>query len=90
MIGCAFIHDLGDAVGEWSVSDVGVSGDPTDVGGAPVNVVILHVENVFAGGVCAGEVAAASVEDALGFSGRAGGVKDEEGVFAIEGFGFVL
>ena len=69
MIGGTFIHDLSHAIGERSVGDVGMAGDPADISGAPVDIVILHVENVFAGGVSAGEITAGGVEDSLGFSG---------------------
>ena len=84
----ALVHDLGDAVGEGAVGDVGVAGDPADVGGAPVDVVVRKQGMskmyllVDAG---ADEVAAGGVEDALGFAGRAGGVENEEGVLGVEG-----
>ena len=69
VVGGAFIHDLGDAIGERAVDDVGVSGDPAHVGGAPVDIVVTHVEDVFASGVGSDEVARAGVEDAFRFTG---------------------
>ena len=75
-----FIHHLGRTHRKGAVNNVAVAGDPADVGGAPVDVVILHVEDVLAGGVGAGEVAAAGVEDSLGFSGGTRSVEDEEGM----------
>ena len=49
-VGGSFVDDLGGAVGEWSVDDVAVSGDPADVGGAPVDVVSgFVVEDVVVG-----------------------------------------
>ena len=36
--GCALVEHLGDAVGQRAVDDVGVPGDPADVGGAPEHV----------------------------------------------------
>ncbi len=45
-VGRALVEHLRDAVGERSVDDVGVAGDPADVGGAPVDVgVRLEVED---------------------------------------------
>src|SRR5690606_30716205 len=44
-VGGAFVHDLGGAVGQGAVDDVGVAGDPADVGGAPVDVVGFEVEH---------------------------------------------
>ena len=90
VIRSAFIHDLGHSVGERTVGDVGMPGDPADVGSAPIDVVILHIENVFAGGVSAGEVSAGSVENTLGLSGGSGGVENEKRVLAVEAFSFVL
>jgi hypothetical protein len=40
----AFEDDLGGAAGQRAVGDVGVAGDPADVGGAPEDVVRLDVE----------------------------------------------
>ena len=40
-------YDGGGAVEHGSVGDVGVSGDPADIGGAPVDVLLrLQVERV--------------------------------------------
>ena len=47
MVGRALVHDGGGAVGERSVDDVAVAGDPADVGGAPVDVLLrLQVEDL--------------------------------------------
>src|SRR5690606_1615438 len=48
------------------------------------------VEDVVVGVGGLGEVAAAGVQDAFGFSGGAGGVEDEQGVFGGEGLGSVF
>ena len=90
-VGGAFVDDLGDAVREGSVDDVGVSGDPADVGGAPVDVLSRFViEDVVVGVRGLGEVAAGGVDDALGLSGGAGGVENEQGMFGVEGLRLVL
>ncbi len=86
----AFIHHLGHPVGERAIDDVGMPGDPADVGGAPVNIVVAHVEDVFAGRIGAGEVAARGVEDALGLPGRSRGVENEKRVLGIKGLGLVF
>ena len=84
-VGGALVHHLRGAVGERSVDDVGVAGDPADVGGAPVDVGLgVHVvdDRVRVGRL--GEVAAGRVEDALRLPGRARGVEDEERVLGLE------
>ncbi len=39
-VGRALVHEDGGAVLEGAVDDVAVAGDPADVGGAPVDVVV--------------------------------------------------
>ena len=85
-VGCALVHqDGGGAVEQRAVDDVAVAGDPADVGGAPEDVFLLEVEDVFAGEVGLDRVAAGGVEQALGLAGGAGGVEQEERVFGIHG-----
>ena len=80
----AFVHHLGDAVGQRAIDDVGMPGDPADIGGTPENIVAAHIENIFAGGISAGEITAGGVENALGFPGGPGGVEDEQRVLRIK------
>src|SRR5690606_28562997 len=90
-VGGALVDDLGGAVGQRTVDDVAVPGDPADVGGAPVDVLArLVVEHHVVGVGGLGEVAAGGVQDALGLSGGARGVEDEQGVLGVEGLGGVL
>ena len=90
LVRCALIHHLGDAVGERAVNDVGVTGDPADIRRAPVDVLVAHIEDVFAGGVGAGEVSAGGVEDPFWFSGGAGSIENEERVLGIEALRLVF
>ena len=46
---CPFVHDAGGVVGERTVDDVRVPSHPADVGGAPVDVLLLDVEDVAVG-----------------------------------------
>ena len=89
-IGGALVHHLGGAIGKRAVDDVGMAGDPADIGGAPVDILIAHIEDVLRGRVGAGEVAAGAVEDAFGFAGRAGGVEHEERMLGVESLGCVF
>src|SRR5437879_227799 len=77
----------GDGVGAFgrrSVDDVAVAGLPVEVGGAPIGVVIVEVEDQAVRQRDAEEIAGGGVQNALGFSGRAAGVEDEERMFAVE------
>jgi hypothetical protein len=90
-VGGALVHHLRRAIGERAVDDVGVAGDPADVGGAPVDVGLgLEVEDGVVGVARLGEVAAGGVQDALGLTRGAGGVEDEQRVLCLEGLGGVL
>ena len=60
-----------------------MTGDPADIGGAPVNVFLAKVENILARGSGAGEVSASGMKDTLRFSSRTARVEDEKGMFAI-------
>ena len=81
----ALVDHLGRAVGQRAVDDVGVPGDPADVGRAPEDVGVgVHVvhDRVRVGDL--GQVAAGGVEDALGLTGRPGGVEDEQRVLGVD------
>ena len=84
IVGCALIHHLGHSIGQRAEDDVGVTGDPAYIGRAPVDVVVLHVEDVLAAGVGSHQVAAAGVENPFWFSGGSGGIENEERMFAVE------
>ena len=85
IVGYAGEHQGRRPVGERTVDDVGVTGDPTHVGGAPVDVPVLVVEDVAVGRCRVHHVAAGRVKHALGFAGGAGGIEDEQRVFGVHG-----
>src|SRR5699024_10204667 len=87
----ALVHDLGGPVGHGPVGDVAVAGDPADVCGAPVDVLVgLHVVVVTVGDRSLGQIAAGGVQDALRVYGGAGGVAEEQRVLSIVGHVGVL
>src|SRR5574343_940612 len=86
----AFEHHLGGAVGQRAVADVGVTGNPAYVGGAPVHVIRFVVEGPAEAVHRAQQVAGAAVLDAFRFAGGAGGVQDEQRVFGVHPFRFAV
>ena len=72
----ALIHQAGSAVLQRAVDDVAVPGDPADVGGTPVSVFFLEIEDPFRGDVGSDGVSASGVNYALGFSRGSRGVKN--------------
>jgi len=90
-IGGPLIDHLGGAVGEGSIDDVAVTGNPTDVCRAPVDVGFgMKIKNVLMGEGCLGEVATGGVQDPFGLTGCSGGVQNEQRVFGRKRFRCVL
>src|SRR6185436_13955788 len=79
----ALVHNAGREIGQWPIDDVRVAGDPADVGGGPVDVLVLDVEDIAVRAGDAGQVAGRGVQDALGLGGGAGSVEEVEHVFAL-------
>src|SRR5690606_28054150 len=77
----------GGATAHRPVDDIGVAGDPADVGCAPEYLAVLVVEHVMMGQCRADQVAAGGVQHALGLAGGTRGIEDEQGVFAVHRFG---
>src|SRR5262245_6054061 len=61
-----------------------MAGDPADVRGAPINVALTQVENVFRGRMNTDEIASGSVQNSLWFPGRTTGVENVERMFTVE------
>ncbi len=79
----AFIHDDGRPVGERTVNDVTVPCHPTDVGSAPVDVIVAQVKDPFGRGGDADEVTALHMQLPFRLTRCAAGVEDVERVFAV-------
>src|SRR4029079_15791757 len=79
----AFEHQRDGAVRERPVDDVAVTGDPADVGGAPVDVAIVIIEHVLVRDRGVDQIAAGGVQHAFWLPGGAGGVKDEQRVLRL-------
>ena len=68
----SLIDHLGGTVGQGSIDDVAVSGNPADVGGAPIHICFsVQVENILVREGSLGEVSPRRVQDAFGFAGGA-------------------
>ena len=87
IVGYAFKHDAGSALGQRAVNDVAVTGNPADIGRAPVSIFILIIEDPFESGHDVEQVAGGGVQNALGLAGAAAGVEDEQRIFSIHFLG---
>ena len=81
--GHAFEHDRSGADRERPVQNIGVAGDPADICGAPVDIVVLDVKDQFTrmGGI--GEIPAGGMNNTFRRAGAAAGVEDKCGVLGI-------
>src|ERR1051326_5463276 len=66
----AFIHQRGRAVRQWAINNIAVPGHPTDVRRAPINVLILEIENPLRRQMSLQEIAASRVQNAFRLSRR--------------------
>src|SRR5215471_6047893 len=78
VVGRALIDHAGRAEGQRPVDDVGVAGDPPDVGHAPVRVLGVDVLVVLGRPGHVGEVATGGVLGTLGTPGGPAGVHEEQ------------
>ena len=78
------VHQARYAIGKDSVDHVGVPGNPTDIGSAPIGVGLVQVEQRLGGRRDMGEVTARGMQDALGLSGRSARIQNEERMLGVE------
>ena len=84
----AFEDDFGRATSQRAVGDIGVTGNPTDVGGTPEDIAILDVEGVLHGQDGVQQVPASGVLNTFRLAGRTRGVEQEQRVFGFNPFRF--
>ena len=83
---CAFIDHGCRAGSQRAVGNIGMAGDPADIGGTPEYVIPLQVEHPQVGLDRVEQVTAAGVLYALGFACRARGVEQEQRMFRSHPF----
>src|SRR5260221_8327597 len=79
----AFIENTGGAKSERAVDDVGVAGNPADVGHAPVDVLGMDVLVILGGAGDVGEISAGAVLATFGLAGGAAGIHQKKRCFGI-------
>ncbi len=76
----ALEHQRRRAVGERAVENIAVPGHPADIGGAPIDIAVVIIEDVLMRHRGEDEIAASGVQYPLWLAGRARGVEDKEGI----------
>ena len=83
--GHALENQRGGAVGKGAVDDIGVTGDPADIRGAPVDLALAVIEDILERHGGLQQVAPGGMQHTLGLAGGAGGVKNEQRVLRVHG-----
>ncbi|SAG08534.1 Uncharacterised protein [Enterobacter hormaechei] len=86
----AFKHQRRCAAGQRAVQQVAMTGDPAHVGGTPVDVAGMVVEDVFKGGGRINQIAAGGMQHAFRLTGGAGGIQDKQRIFRVHLFRLML
>ena len=73
----AFKHQRRRAIGQRSVENIAMAGHPADIGGAPVDIAVMIIEDILMRHRREDEIAPRRMHDALGRARRAGGIEDE-------------
>ncbi len=77
----AFEHQRGGAVRKRPVNDVTVTRHPADIGGAPVNIALVIIEDILVRDRGVDQIAAGGVQHALRLAGRTRSIKNEQRIF---------
>ena len=77
-IGGTFVHQRRSTIGQRAIDDVAVTSNPTHIGGAPIHILVLEIEDVLGSQLGAQQVTRRGVQNTLGFAGRSAGVQDEQ------------
>ncbi len=65
-------------------------GHPADIGGAPVDLARMVIEDIFKGSGGVDQITAGGVQHAFRFAGGTGGIKDKQRIFGIHRDGLML
>src|SRR6267378_3633490 len=79
----ALIHDAGCPIGQGTIDDVRVACYPADIGGTPINVLVLNIENPLVSGRYSNQVAGSRMDDPFRFSSSAGRVQYVQNILGI-------
>ena len=83
----AFVRPAGHSILQRAVDDVAVAGDPSDVGGAPVSVLVLQVEHPLRGDVGPDRLPTGGVYDTLRLTGGSRRVQNVERMLGVQPLG---
>ena len=77
------VHHRGRPVSQRAVDDIAVAGDPANIGGAPVNVILFQVENPLGGGLRPQQIPRRAMDNPLGLARGAAGIQQKQQILAV-------
>src|ERR1700745_88384 len=80
-----FVHDRCRAIGERTIDDIAVAGDPADISRAPKDVFVANIEDVLRGGINADQITTCGMQNPLWLSSRTTRVEKIKRMLAVEG-----
>src|SRR5437870_1675475 len=83
-IGRTLVHNGRRTIRQRTINDITVAGDPADVSGAPKNVFITNIEDVFHGRVNADEITASGMQYPLRLPGGTARIEKVKRMLAVE------
>ena len=79
----AFEHQRGRAIGQRAIDDIAVTGDPADIGRAPIDITLVIIEHILMRHRGIDQIAAGGVDHAFRLACRTRGVEQEQRIFRI-------
>ena len=76
-------HGGGGTIGQRTIHDVGVPGDPSNIRGTEIYILFVIIKNVFMGDRSVDHVATSGMEYSLGLPGGSGGVENKKRILRI-------
>src|SRR5439155_17889311 len=81
---CAFVSHNCRTIRQRTINNVAMAGHPADVSGAPKNIFVANVEDVFHSRMDADEITACRMQNSLRFPSRAARIQKVERMLAVE------
>src|SRR5438067_9934978 len=78
------VHDSRRTIRQRTINNVAVPGHPADVSGAPKNIFVANVEDVFHGRIDAHEITACRMQNSLRFPSGTAGIEKVEWMLTVE------
>ena len=83
----ALVDDQRARVGQRTIGDIAVAGDPADIGSTPEHIMQLEIEHPLRGQLGTEQITGAGMLDALRLACGAGGIEQKQRMLCLNPFG---